>query len=474
MTLTFCETLPKCQELRMAAQLPLMDFEFTSAVELLRRVIPEEDFPAYSLDVSPATVYTTLVTLWMLTLQRLGGGKSMASVVQDVLTHSRTLLPDNKRVREGTLSGKSGAYSEARKRLPLATVQMFAERVSQSLIELSPPSLDGCRTFIIDGTTMTLAPTSNLREAYPPATNQHGETVWPVMMLMVAHELESGCALIPEFGAMYGPNNTSEARQAAAIGDRILPGSLVLADAGFGIFSVAYALVGAGHDILFRLTKSRFRSLRRQAEIIDQTEHIVHYRLTWIPSPKDRLTNPDLAADARLEVFLHEVKLENGERLYVVTTLSVTSDLAADYYARRYDVEHDIRDMKVSLGIENIRAKSDEMVQKELLCSVVAYNLVVQLRREAAKIAGVKPRRLSFTGVWTTMQVCLLQQTPCTAEEWLKRYENALKYAAAHKLPNRPGRSYPRSAHPRRPKSTKFMHQKSPKLAPSELPEKPK
>lgn len=458
----------------MAAQSPLTDTEFTSAVELLRRLIPADDFPAYSLDVSPATVYTTLVTLWMLTLQRLGGGQSLVAVIQEVLTHNRSLLPDNKRVREGTLSGKSGAYSEARKRLPIATVRMFAERVSQSLIELAPPWLEGRRAFLIDGTTMTLAPTSNLREAYPPATNQYGETVWPVMMLMVAHELQSGCALLPEFGAMYGPDNTSEARQAAAIGRRIPAGSLVLADAGFGIFSVAHAMVGSGHDILFRLTKARFQALRRQAEITDRTAHSVRYRLSWIPSARDRQSNPDLPAEARLELFLHEVELANGEWLYLVTTLSVPSHLAAEYYGRRYDVEHDIRDMKVSLDVENIRAKSDAMVQKELLCSVVAYNLVVQLRREAAQLAGVPPRRLSFKGVWTILQVCLLQQPPCTASEWQKRYERALRSAANQKLPNRPGRSHPRRAHPRRTKSTKFMQQQTKKRVPHELPEKPK
>ncbi len=71
---------------------------------------------------------------------------------------------------------------------------------------------------------MTLSPTSPLRDAYPPATNEHGETVWPIMMLMVAHELQSGCALVPEFGAKYGPENTSEARQATAIGRRIPKG----------------------------------------------------------------------------------------------------------------------------------------------------------------------------------------------------------------------------------------------------------
>jgi hypothetical protein len=383
----------------------------------------------------------------------------MACIIKDVLTYHRDLLPDNKRVREGTLSEKSGAYSQARKRLPIETVRAFAERVSESLIDQSPPWFEGRRAFIIDGTTMTLSPTSPLCEAYPPSTNQYGETVWPILMLMVAHELQSGCALIPEFGAKYGPENTSEARQAAAIGLRIPEGSLVLADANFGIFQVAHAMIGRGHDILFRMTKSRFESLRRRAKVIDRTARGVHYRLSWTPSARDRKTNPDLTTDARLAVGLHEVKLDNGEMLYLVTTLKVSSETAAEFYRRRYDVEHDIRDMKVSLGIENIRAKSDEMVQKELLCSVVAYNLVVELRRQAAKIAGVEPRRLSFTGVWTTMQVYLLQQLPCSASEWAERYERALRSAAKAKLPIRPGRSYPRRAHPRRAKSTQFMKQ---------------
>jgi hypothetical protein len=119
------------------------------------------------------------------------------------------------------------------------------------------------------------------------------------------------------------------------------------------------------------------------------------------------------------------------------------------------------------MGIENIRAKSDEMVQKELLCSVVAYNLVLQLRREAAKVADVPPRRLSFIGVWTTMQICLLQQPACPWAEWRARYERAVQIAATHKLPNRPGRNYPRRAHPRRPKSTKFMQQQTKQPVPS-------
>ncbi len=93
--------------------------ELISAIELLHQLIPEEDIKAYSLRHSPATVYTTLTTLWMLTLQRLAGGKSLEAIVKETLTHHREIFPDNKRVREGTLSKNSSAFSEARGRLSL-------------------------------------------------------------------------------------------------------------------------------------------------------------------------------------------------------------------------------------------------------------------------------------------------------------------------------------------------------------------
>jgi len=452
-----------------AADASISDAEFSAALQLLGKLIPEGEFPAYSLDESPATVYTNLVTVWMLTLQRLGGGKSMAAIVKEVLSYHRDLLPNNKRVREGTLSENSGSYSQARRRLPIGMVQHFAECVCRSLIEQTPSWFDNRRAYIIDGTTITLSPTSSLRDAYPPAINQHGETVWPIMMLMVAHELQSGCALTPEFGAMYGDNNTSEAKQAMAIARRIPHDSLVLADSNFGIFSVAYAMRQAQHEILFRLSKPRFNALQKKAELLAEAGPHRHYQVHWKPSPKDRQTTPDLPVGACLDLFLHDVELANGERLYLVTSLPVSSDQAGNFYARRYDVEHDIRDLKVSLGLETIRAKSDVMVQKELLCSIVAYNLVVQLRREAARLAKVPPRRLSFTNVWTTLQVYLLHQPPCSAADWHDRYDRALRSASKSKLPNRPGRSYPRQSYRRRLKTTKSTktYRKTP-------PEKPK
>lgn len=68
---------------------------------------------------------------------------------------------------------------------------------------------------------------------------------------------------------------------------------------------------------------------------------------------------------------------------------------------RRYDRGFDIRDLKVTLDTENIRAKSVEMFHKALLAAVIAYNLLTPLRRQAAHLGPVAPRRLRFKGVWT-------------------------------------------------------------------------
>ena len=70
------------------------------------------------------------------------------------------------------------------------------------------------------------------------------------------------------------------------------------------------------------------------------------------------------------------------------------------------------RDIKVTMDAENIQAESVVMMLKELFTSIVAYNLIAQFRRQAAKLAGVAPRRLSFTRGWTSFRDRLLLKEP--------------------------------------------------------------
>ncbi len=403
-------------------------------------------------------VYTQAPTLVLLILQRLGGGLTLTDAVQELIKHHTDILPRNRRVEEGTLSENNSAYNKARQKLPLQKVEAFSNAVCNHLAANSKPVWQGRRVMILDGTTITLPPTPALKKAFPPATNQHGESVWPVAMLMVASELATGCVLVPEVDAMYGENNSSEAAQAERVIDRLPQDALVLADSGFGIFRVAYHCDQKKKEFVFRLTASRFKSLKKQATLVEDEEGFRTWHLLWKPSSHDLKNNPQLPQNAKIEVFVHEIELEGEKNLYLVSDVEADASSLGELYLRRYDVEFDIRDLKVTMDTENIRAKKLDTVMKELLGSVIAYNLVAQFRRQAAEMARVKPRRLSFRGVWLTFQHHLLYAPPQSLEQWQATYAAALVSAANRKLPNRRRpRSYPRMAHPRRPKTTKFQ-----------------
>jgi len=437
--------------------------ELQSAIGMIKRLMPTEELNTLQPN-GPATVYTTLATVWMMILQRLGGGLSMKAVVKDALLHGSEFFPDNKRTREATLSLRDTAFSDARQRLKLTTIEHLLNTISASLIDAY--AVPGERqAYIVDGTTLTTAPTDDLKQAFPPATNQLGESVWPTVNMLVAHELNSGCALLPEIAPMYGDDRLSESAMLSKLCRRLPKNSVLLADAGFGIFGAVWDCIQAGHSIVFRLSKPRFKSMVKQAQVVRQDGPGESHSLRWKPTKKNRSTRPDLPEDAELDVHIHAVAFaaivpgsKSTEMLYLATTSDISRAEAIALYLHRYDVEHDIRDVKVTLNTERIRAHSEDMFRKELLTSLVAYNLVVQFRREAAERANVPPRRLSFTGVWNTFQSFFLKLSPATsAEDWTDRYERALKMASQEVLRERPGRSYPRRAHTRRPKSTKFM-----------------
>jgi hypothetical protein len=277
-------------------------------------------------------------------------------------------------------------------------------------------------------------------------------------MWWVASELATGCVLVPEVDAMYGENNSSEAAQAERVIDRMGHDAMVLADSSFGIFRVAYHCDQRGREFAFRLTASRFKSLRKKATQVEAEKGFRTWHLLWQPSSHDLKNNPQLPQDAQVEVFVHEIELEGEKNLFLVSNVEADAASLGALYLRRYDVEFDIRDLKVTMDTENIRAKKLDTVMKELLGSVIAYNLVVQFRRQAAELVRIAPRRLSFSGVWLTFQHHLLYAPDQSFEQWKVTYAAALVSAANRRLPNRPNpRIAPRMAHPRRPKTTKFQ-----------------
>lgn len=435
--------------------------DFDSAFELICTLVDLEE--ADQIDPRrPNAVFTASVVLWMLVYQRLKPDASLKAAVKHLIETRPHYLPNNKRLRERKLSTSSAGYSTARKKLSLEVVQWFANEVSKTIVEDAPKLFDDRRVFLIDGTTMALAPEKSLQTAFPAASNQYGEGIWPIVLLTVFHDLASGSALLPQIGPMYGPDAVSETELAREGMAQLPADSIVMTDAGFGIFGVGHEARRYGHDFLLRMKKANFESLRKKATLVTQSETHKTYSHQWQPTAKNRKTHPGLPEDAHLDVVLHEVIVNQTLTLYLVTSLTHDAATLGELFKHRTKVEFDIRDFKVVLDTENIRAKSVEGFKKELYTSVVAYNLVTQLRRQAAKINKVEPRRMSFKQTWVTFQTFLLKHMHTEAKHWREAFERALYYATKDILPKRPERTAKREAYSKRPKNQQFKKRKKP------------
>jgi hypothetical protein len=429
--------------------------ELAAAVRLFQKLVPPEMINSHRPPTS-STVYTPWIVAWLMVYQRLSGYVSMAAAVGELACLDGGVLPVNKRTRERMLSANTGGYAQARDRIRPASVQSASDEVTKALAAHAPPSLGDRRVLIVDGSTLSLAATDELHEAFPPARNQHGASHWPILRLVTAHELSSGAAFRPELGRMYGDNAVGEVELSAGLLKRLPERSVLLADRNFGVFGFAWQAWQSGHDFVLRLTEERFRPLMRAAERVGEGE----WELVWRPSVSNRRSDPELPADARVFVHLKEIRVPNGPTLWLASSVNESNETLAELYRRRQHIETDLRDLKRTMRMEELRGGTVDLVLKEIAAATIAYNLVVLIRGLAAERVRVEPRRLSFSRVWALVKRLLLESfaasDPARAEE---RIEMTLRMAGQCKLPNRPGRNYPREVIPRR---RKFPERKRP------------
>jgi len=185
-------------------------------------------------------VYTTELTIWLMMWQRLDEKGTLSTAVQQVIEgRPRALLPRHKRLVEKTVSSNTGGYSQARGRLDQKVAKEVAGRIFDYLMADAREALPGLgrQAFLLDGSSLDLPATAELLKAYPPAQNQYGTTHWPVVRIVVAHDLVSGIAMPPVWGPMYGDQAVSEQELAAQGIGQLPPGSVVVADRNFGVFS---------------------------------------------------------------------------------------------------------------------------------------------------------------------------------------------------------------------------------------------
>jgi putative transposase len=203
-------------------------------------------------------VYTSAVVVWLMIRQRLQVQGTLESAVLELLGG----LPSGfwpypcKRLKEAAkeggarlLSKQTGAYNKARQELSLPVVEQCCDHVFRQLIEQAELGPERRAAFFFDGTTVRMPHGEELVAAYPPTANQHGVSHWPLLRLLVAHDLYTGLALRPQWGPVNGSRAVSEQGLLEQLIQRLPSLAVLVGDSNFGVFSVAYVADQGGHPV---------------------------------------------------------------------------------------------------------------------------------------------------------------------------------------------------------------------------------
>ena len=345
-------------------------------------------------------------------------------------------------------STDTGAYCRARKRLPLELVSTLT-RFSGT--QIAKASLVGWRwqgraVRMVDGTTISMPDTLDNQRVFPQPGSQAPGLGFPQCRLVGITCLASGAILDAALGPCQGKGSDEQALLRRLL-DTLEPGNLLLGDALYATYFLLCALQARGVDGVFEQHGSRQRSTDfRRGRRLGPRDHLI-----VLSKPKKKPEWMSEAAFDQAPESLTVRELRVGGKVLVTTLLCAkTTGKSAlkKLYWSRWHVELDLRSIKTTLGMDILSCKTAAMVEKELWVYLLAYNLIRLMMAEAAYLAGILPRQVSFKHtlqLWNAWIDQALETSPAPVSV-------LLELIAQQQVGNRGGRIEPRAVK-RRPKS---------------------
>ena len=291
-------------------------------------------------------------------------------------------------------SVRTGGYCRARQRLPVEMVSTLTCETGRQLSEkaLTQWLWRGRSVKLVDGTGISMPDTPENQARYPQPSTQAPGVGFPLARLVMVICLATGAAL----DAAIGPHNgkgTGELGLVRSLLNGFSPGDVMLADALYCNYFLIATLMVAGVDVLFEQNGSRITDFRR-GQSLGTREHLVCWPK---PAARPEWMTPEQYAHFPDQLTVREVKV--AHQILVTTLLDhrkVSKDELSALYARRWNVELDLRNLKTTTGMDVLSCQTPQMNEKQLWVHLLAYNVIRLLMAQAACNAGIDPRELSF------------------------------------------------------------------------------
>lgn len=347
-------------------------------------------------------------------------------------------------------------YCQARAALPLEAL----DDIHQALVRESEQALAtkdlwcGHVVRVVDGTTVTVPDTPQNQARYPQQSVQKPGCGFPILRLIGLFHLATGLFTAWATGAW----RDHELQLLNQLWEHLDPDDVLLGDRGFATWGVvALCLEHRVHAVL-RARGTKRRDLRR-GKRLGPDERLV----TWTKPPRcPRTLPPELwerlpnTLTLRLVCCRVQQRGFRTHRVILVTTLldreRYPLQALSELFLQRWAMELSLRDLKITLQMDQLSCKNPDNVQRELRFHLLVHNLVRRLMLESARLHGVARSRLSFAGALAGARRLAeaLRQAP-TQRLRHQLFQDLLAQLAADLVPFRPGRREPRALK-RRPK----------------------
>jgi hypothetical protein len=342
---------------------------------------------------------------------------------------ARQLLPGSAADR---LPGRS-TLCMARQRLGAEPVRLLARQALRPLADDSAPDAfyKGLRLLAIDGFTLAVPDSAANAAVLGYHGNQHGRSGYPAVRVVAVCEVATHAVLDWEVDAA----SASEGVVAGPLLGRLPAECLLLWDRHYFAFDRLWQACRAGGHVLGRLSKSvQPKLLRRLADGSYLAEVRSGHRSRF-------------GTRARLRVRLLAYRIDDGSRgnpaavHRLVTTLLDERLYPAreliELYHQRWEEEGTIDEIKThQLGRPVLRSQTPEGVEQEVHGLLLAHYAVRRVMAEAARQAGVPPRRMGFTAALEVVR-CRLAEARRGQGGLRRWYERVVREVAQEVIPPR-------------------------------------
>jgi hypothetical protein len=358
----------------------------------------------------------------------------------------------------GQVGEDTGGYCQARQRVPRKRLERMVHASAQRADRRAGAGglLQGRPVKVLDGSSVQTPDSRANQKRYPQPSEQKPGCGFPVLKFLALFSLKSGTVSHVVMGGLH----QHDLRLLKSMRRHLCRGDIMLGDRLYGEYTTLATFPRQGVDVLARLHQARRVDFRRAQQRLgrqdglfvwqkSQVRSLLLTKAQWAKLP-DQIT-------VRVIRFTACIRGRRHRRITLVTTLLDAKLYPAEelmaLYARRWRLELCLRDLKTTMGMELLRCKTPDMVEKELLIYLLAHNLVRSLMAEAVALYEADLERLSFKGTLDSLR----QYSTAIARARSRKMREALwgdllLNLVRDLVPDRPDRLEPRALK-RRPKN---------------------